>query len=336
MLLLVTTADAAALITCSGNFESREYSRSGCGSVKNAPRRIVSQRSFSRISATTRSAVGWLNDAVGSREADLRAGGRRMSMPMMRGGGLCSSKRSAIRTCESAESRDRNRRPRIGRLRGACGAHEALYRPCVPGCHLTPSSSVMTFRPWSSAIRAPRARAAARAPGAPGCWSRSIRARRCGARRRSAPARAARGDRGRAAARARAGHLDALAGAAARQARRGHAPRRGARSRRRGWRRALAQLALRVSRGDMGHAVFVAVRPPGHHAERDADGFRLLNNVVVAARRLLADGVHLLSSTGTCTTGTHMCSRPSATRRSLAAPVPVLSRHRRARRGAPR
>jgi acetoin utilization deacetylase AcuC-like enzyme len=51
----------------------------------------------------------------------------------------------------------------------------------------------------------------------------------------------------------------------------------------------LADAALRVARGEARRA-FVAVRPPGHHAERDAPmGFCLLNNVVVAARALEAD-----------------------------------------------
>ncbi len=50
----------------------------------------------------------------------------------------------------------------------------------------------------------------------------------------------------------------------------------------------LVEAALRVARGDARRA-FAAVRPPGHHAERDAPmGFCLFNNVVVAARALRA------------------------------------------------
>jgi len=50
----------------------------------------------------------------------------------------------------------------------------------------------------------------------------------------------------------------------------------------------LTDASLRVARGEARRA-FVAVRPPGHHAERDAPmGFCLLNNVVVAARALQA------------------------------------------------
>ena len=50
----------------------------------------------------------------------------------------------------------------------------------------------------------------------------------------------------------------------------------------------LVEAALRVARGDATRA-FAALRPPGHHAEHDAPmGFCLLNNVVIAARALLA------------------------------------------------
>ena len=48
----------------------------------------------------------------------------------------------------------------------------------------------------------------------------------------------------------------------------------------------LAEASLAVARGDARRA-FAAVRPPGHHAERDAPmGFCLFNNIVVAARAL--------------------------------------------------
>jgi len=50
----------------------------------------------------------------------------------------------------------------------------------------------------------------------------------------------------------------------------------------------LVEAALRVARGDAKRA-FAALRPPGHHAERAAPmGFCLFNNIVVAARALLA------------------------------------------------
>jgi acetoin utilization deacetylase AcuC-like enzyme len=51
----------------------------------------------------------------------------------------------------------------------------------------------------------------------------------------------------------------------------------------------VTELARRVARGDL-DAGFAAVRPPGHHAERDlAMGFCLFNNVVVASRALQAE-----------------------------------------------
>ncbi len=58
----------------------------------------------------------------------------------------------------------------------------------------------------------------------------------------------------------------------------------------------LTDACLRVARGEARRA-FVAVRPPGHHAERDAPmGFCLLNNVVVAARALAAvEGVERIA-----------------------------------------
>jgi acetoin utilization deacetylase AcuC-like enzyme len=50
----------------------------------------------------------------------------------------------------------------------------------------------------------------------------------------------------------------------------------------------LVEASIRVARGEARRA-FAAVRPPGHHAERDAPmGFCLFNNVVVAARALRA------------------------------------------------
>lgn len=50
----------------------------------------------------------------------------------------------------------------------------------------------------------------------------------------------------------------------------------------------LVEAALRVARGEATRA-FAALRPPGHHAERDAAmGFCLLGNVAIAARALLA------------------------------------------------
>jgi len=49
------------------------------------------------------------------------------------------------------------------------------------------------------------------------------------------------------------------------------------------------ELALRVARGEL-HSGLAAVRPPGHHAERDrAMGFCLFNNVAIAARALQSD-----------------------------------------------
>jgi acetoin utilization deacetylase AcuC-like enzyme len=49
-----------------------------------------------------------------------------------------------------------------------------------------------------------------------------------------------------------------------------------------------------LQRGD-GHAAFVAVRPPGHHATRDrAMGFCLLNNVAVGAATLVEAGERVL------------------------------------------
>jgi acetoin utilization deacetylase AcuC-like enzyme len=50
-----------------------------------------------------------------------------------------------------------------------------------------------------------------------------------------------------------------------------------------------AELALRIARG-AAPAGFAALRPPGHHAERErAMGFCLLNNVAIAARALQAE-----------------------------------------------
>jgi acetoin utilization deacetylase AcuC-like enzyme len=52
----------------------------------------------------------------------------------------------------------------------------------------------------------------------------------------------------------------------------------------------VARLALEVGRGKFRRG-FAAVRPPGHHAERDlAMGFCLFNNVAVAAAHLRATG----------------------------------------------
>jgi acetoin utilization deacetylase AcuC-like enzyme len=51
----------------------------------------------------------------------------------------------------------------------------------------------------------------------------------------------------------------------------------------------LVELGLAVARGELSRG-FAALRPPGHHAERDlAMGFCLFNNVAVAARRLCAE-----------------------------------------------
>jgi acetoin utilization deacetylase AcuC-like enzyme len=51
----------------------------------------------------------------------------------------------------------------------------------------------------------------------------------------------------------------------------------------------VAELALEVARGGLRRG-FAAVRPPGHHAERDlAMGFCLFNNVAVTARALQAE-----------------------------------------------
>jgi acetoin utilization deacetylase AcuC-like enzyme len=53
--------------------------------------------------------------------------------------------------------------------------------------------------------------------------------------------------------------------------------------------------ALRVARGEASSA-FALVRPPGHHAERaHAMGFCLLNNVAVAARALLEEGLERIA-----------------------------------------
>jgi len=52
---------------------------------------------------------------------------------------------------------------------------------------------------------------------------------------------------------------------------------------------ALGHLCDAVAKGDLSRG-FAAVRPPGHHAERNLSmGFCLFNNVVVAARRLQAE-----------------------------------------------
>jgi acetoin utilization deacetylase AcuC-like enzyme len=54
---------------------------------------------------------------------------------------------------------------------------------------------------------------------------------------------------------------------------------------------AVVELAERVAAGQLGRG-FAAVRPPGHHAERDlAMGFCLYNNVAVAAQALVARGL---------------------------------------------
>ena len=51
----------------------------------------------------------------------------------------------------------------------------------------------------------------------------------------------------------------------------------------------LSALCGEVARGELGRG-FAALRPPGHHAERDqAMGFCLFNNVAVAARSLIAE-----------------------------------------------
>lgn len=51
----------------------------------------------------------------------------------------------------------------------------------------------------------------------------------------------------------------------------------------------LGELCDQVARGELARG-FAAVRPPGHHAERNLSmGFCLFNNVVVAARRLQAE-----------------------------------------------
>ncbi|GAF99975.1 unnamed protein product, partial [marine sediment metagenome] len=53
----------------------------------------------------------------------------------------------------------------------------------------------------------------------------------------------------------------------------------------------LAALACAIARGELDRG-FAAIRPPGHHAERNlAMGFCLFNNVAVAARELLANGL---------------------------------------------
>jgi len=58
---------------------------------------------------------------------------------------------------------------------------------------------------------------------------------------------------------------------------------------------ALVELATRVARGEA-RSGFAALRPPGHHAERErAMGFCLLNNVAIAARALQAEGVERIA-----------------------------------------
>ena len=53
--------------------------------------------------------------------------------------------------------------------------------------------------------------------------------------------------------------------------------------------------ALDGLRSGAAESAFVAVRPPGHHAARDrAAGFCLLNNIAVAAARLVAEGERVL------------------------------------------